>query len=82
MRNIRSKFDSAAQSARHYANRAAAVVAGSMATIGTAMAQTGPDVSSITDELATYKTAVVGLVIPFCVVLWAKRGAGLLKPGS
>lgn len=78
--NFSSRFDSAAKSAKHYANRAAIVVAGSMATIGTAMAQTGPDVSSIQSEFDTYKTAVVGLVIAFAVVLWAIKGAGLLKP--
>lgn len=80
MRTFRSKFDSAAQTAKHYANRAAMVAAGSMATIGTAMAQTGPDVSSIEAEFDTYKAAVVGLVIAFAVVLWAIKGAGLLKP--
>lgn len=80
MLNIRNKFDSAAQSAKHYANRAAMVAAGSMAVMGSAMAQAGPDVSSITTELTTYKTAVVGLVIAFAVVLWAIKGAGLLKP--
>lgn len=80
--NFRSRFDSAAQSAKHYANRAAMVAAGTMGTVGAAMAQTGPDLSAITAELDTYKIAVVGLVIAFAVVLWAKRAAGLLKPGG
>lgn len=45
-----------------------------------AFAGGGPDTSSITTELGTYKTAVIALVIAFCVVLWAIKGAGLLKP--
>lgn len=80
--NIRNRFTSAAQAAKHYANRAAAVAVGTMGTVGTALAQTGPDTSSITGEFDMYKVAAVGLVIAFCVVLWAKRGAGLLKPGG
>lgn len=58
------------------------------AVVGTAMAMAPlsafaqVDTSEIESELALYKTAVVGLVIAFCVVLWAKRGAGLLRPGS
>lgn len=50
------------------------------ASIGTAMAQTGPDVSAIEAEFDTYKVAVVGLVIAFAVVLWAIKATGLLKP--
>ncbi|MBD9368382.1 hypothetical protein [Xanthomonas sp. XNM01] len=49
------------------------------ATIGTAMAQ-APDLSAVEAELDVYKVAVVGLVIAFAVVLWAIRGASLLKP--
>lgn len=45
-----------------------------------AFAQSGPNVSAIEAEFSTYKVAVVGLVIAFAVVLWAIRGAGLLKP--
>ncbi len=74
-----SKFSSAAQSAKHYATRAAAVGTGFMAS-GLALAQTGPDVSAIESEFATYKIAVVGLVIAFAVVLWAIKASGLLKP--
>lgn len=79
--NIRNRFTSAAQSAKHYANRAAAAGTALMAS-GAAMAQTGPDVSAITGEFDTYKVAAVGLIIAFAVVLWAKRGAGLLRPGG
>ena len=50
------------------------------ATIGTAMAQTAPDVSAIEAEFDTYKVAVVGLVIAFAVVLWSIKATGLLKP--
>lgn len=62
--------------------KAAALGTTLMVTAGSALAQDAPDVSAITTELNTYKIAVVGLVIAFCVVLWAKRGAGLLKPGG
>lgn len=74
------KIESAKNAISRFTNRAALVGVGAMTTVGSAMAQTGPDVSSITTELTTYKTAVVGLVIAFAVVLWAIKGAGLLKP--
>lgn len=80
MHAFRSKFDGAAQSAKHYAGRAM-VATGGLVASGMALAQeTGPDVSAIIAEFNLYKVAVVGLVIAFAVVLWAIRGAGLLKP--
>lgn len=78
--NIRNSISNAAQTAKHYGNRAAMVAAGTMGTIGSAMAQSGPDLSSIEAEFTQYKVAVVGLVIAFAVVLWAIKGAGLAKP--
>ncbi|MFT4178274.1 MAG: hypothetical protein QM612_02245 [Thermomonas sp.] len=76
----RSKFEKASQTAKHYMGRAVSVGTGLLAS-GMALAQSnGPDVSSIESEFSTYKVAVVGLVIAFAVVLWAIKGAGLLKP--
>ena len=76
--NKLQKFRSTGKS---LAARAATVATLGMVAVGQAMAQaTPPDTSSITAEFDLYKTAVVGLVIGFAVVLWAIRGAGLLKP--
>lgn len=53
---------------------------GAMALAPAAAFAQAPDLSSIEDEIGLYKTAVVGLVIAFAVVLWAIRAAGLAKP--
>ena len=75
---IRSKFDNASQTAKHYGTRAMAA-GGALLASGASFAA-APDVSAIQTEFDTYKVAVVGLVIAFAVVLWAIKAAGLLKP--
>lgn len=78
---LRQRFAAVSKSVKH---QAAAVGTTLMVAAGTAMAGGGggPDTSAIEGEFTLYKAAAVGLIIAFCVVLWAKRGAGLLKPGG
>ena len=81
-----NKFDlrqRAANLAKSVNHQAVALGTSAMVMAGSAMAApAAPDTSAIEGEFTIYKAAAVGLIIAFCVVLWAKRGAGLLKPGG
>lgn len=71
-------FENLRDKARSLGTRATAAGVASMALVAPAFAAV--DTAAIESEFSEYKTAVVGLVIAFAVVLWAIRGAGLLKP--
>jgi hypothetical protein len=73
MNNLAHKFEN--NKARAYS-----LMGGAMALAPLAAFAQAPDTSGIEAQFDLYKVAVVGLVIAFAVVLWAIRGAGLLRP--